>query len=132
MRDDLISYLITDPKYYSNEKATFEKKLKRILKSKKVDIACFRDKESSNFKELASIFVKVCREYNIEKILINGDYKLAKKLGATGVHLTSQQFNKIKKSKRVGLICNNILPQLQRYRKCPTSTLKCNNLLSYF
>ncbi len=35
MRDDLISYLITDPKYYSNEKATFEKKLKRILKSKK-------------------------------------------------------------------------------------------------
>lgn len=103
MRDDLISYLITDPQYYSNDKETFEKKLKEALSNKKVNIACFRDKESENFKELAKIFVKVCKKFNIERILINQDYKLAKKLGASGVHLTSKQFDKIKKAKDLDL-----------------------------
>ena len=51
MNNDLISYLITDPKYYSNKKDTFEKKLQEIINSKKVDFACFRDNESSNFEE---------------------------------------------------------------------------------
>lgn len=111
MRDDLISYLITDPQYYSNDLETFEEKLKTALMSKKVDIACFRDKESDNFHELAKIFVKVCKELNISKILINSNYKLAKKLGAHGVHLNSQQFDKIKKAKELDLFviisCHN-------------------------
>jgi thiamine-phosphate pyrophosphorylase len=111
MREELISYLITDPKYYSNDKNVFEKNIRRVLKIKKVDIACFRDKESENFKELAKVFVKVCKEFNIDKILINGNYKLAKKLDASGVHLTSQQFEKIKKAKELDLFtiisCHN-------------------------
>lgn len=74
-----------------------------VLTNKKVDIACFRDKTSENFKELAKIFVKICKEFKIDKILINGNYKLAKKLEATGVHLTSTQFNKIKKAKDLDL-----------------------------
>lgn len=103
MREDLISYLITDPKYYSNDKKEFEKKLEESLSKREVHMACFRDKESENFKELAKVFVKVCKKFNIEKILINQDYKLAKKLGATGVHLTSTQFDKIKKAKELDL-----------------------------
>ncbi len=103
MRDDLISYLITDPKYYSNNLKEFEKNLREALNSKKVDIACFRDKESDNFKELAKLFVSVCKEYNINKILLNSNYKLAKKLKATGVHLNSKQFEKIKKAKDLDL-----------------------------
>ena len=103
MKEDLISYLITDPIYYSNNIELFEKNLKEVLQNKKVDIACFRDKTSQNFKELASIFVKVCKEFQIEKILINSNYKLAKELGATGVHLTSSQFEKIKKAKELDL-----------------------------
>ncbi len=82
---------------------TFEKKLRRVLEVKKVDIACFRDKTSENFKELAKVFVKICKEFNIDKILINENYKLAKKLKATGVHLTSTQFNKIQKAKDLDL-----------------------------
>lgn len=103
MRDDLISYLITDPEYYSNEKTIFENNLRKVLAAKRVDIACFRDKTSENFKELASVFIKVCKEFNIDKILINGNYKLAYKLGAHGVHLTSSQFHKIKKAKDLDL-----------------------------
>ncbi len=103
MRDDLISYLITDPKYYSNHETLFEKNLREALSSNSVDIACFRDKESKNFKELASLFINICKEFNIKEILVNSNYELAKELGATGVHLTSQQFNKIKKAKELDL-----------------------------
>lgn len=103
MREELISYLITDPKYYSNNAKLFEINLKKALDKNKVDIACFRDKTSENFKELAKVFIKVCKELNIEKILINENYKLAKKLGATGVHLTSKQFEKVKKAKALDL-----------------------------
>lgn len=110
-RDKLKKYLITDPKYYSNNEILFEKNLRRILKKNQVDIACFRDKQSSNFEKLASIFVRVCKEENIKKILINKDYELAKKLGANGVHLTSEQFKDIKKVKDLDLFviisCHN-------------------------
>lgn len=99
----MIRYLITDPKYYSNNQELFKKNLSKFLKKNKVNFACFRDKDSANFKELAEVFVKTCKEYEIEKILINGDFKLAKKLGADGVHLTSKQFNDIKKAKELNL-----------------------------
>lgn len=103
MREDLVSYLITDPEYYSSHPEVFEKNLKKVLSTKKVNMACFRDKTSENYEELASIFINVCKEFNIEKILLNQKIKLAKKLGATGVHLTSKQFEKIKKAKDLDL-----------------------------
>lgn len=103
MKNDLLSYLITDPKYYSNDLSLFEKTLRKVLHSKKVDMACFRDKQSSNYKELAEVFVKVCKELKIEKILLNENYNLAKKLGCHGVHLTSKQFDNIQKAKDLDL-----------------------------
>lgn len=96
-------YLITDPKYYSDNQELFRKNLKRILGKNNIDIACFRDKTATNFEELATIFVNICKEYNISNILINGDYNLAKKLGASGVHLTSKQFDEIKEAKALDL-----------------------------
>lgn len=97
------SYLITDPKYYSSNPELFSKNLKKVLSKHKADIVCFRDKETQNFKELAKIFVDICKEFDIEKILINGDYELAKELGANGVHLTSEQFDKIREAKDLDL-----------------------------
>lgn len=112
MEDTLVHYLITDPQYYSNNVELFEKNLRRILKKNRVNIACFRDKTAKNFEELASTFINICREFNIEKILINSDFKMAKKLGATGVHLTSEQFDKIKEAKDLELYvvisCHNL------------------------
>lgn len=121
MAETFVSYLITDPNYYSNDEKEFEKKLRTILENKKVDIACFRDKQASNFKQLAIIFIKVCKEFNIEKILLNSDFKLAKKLGANGVHLNSKQFNKIKEAKALDLYtiisCHNYkdIEEAQKY-----------------
>ena len=96
-------YLITDPKYYTNDKVLFEQNLIKVLENKKVDIACFRDKESKNYEELAKIFIKVCKDYQIKEILLNTDYKLALKLKATGVHLNSRQFENIKDAKKLKL-----------------------------
>lgn len=101
--NNLKNYLITDPKYYSNNEEFFKENLTKVLKNHKIDLACFRDKESSNFKELAFIFIETCKKFNIEKIVLNGNYLLASELNATGVHLTSTQFDKIKEAKELGL-----------------------------
>ena len=99
----MMKYLITDPKYYTNDEKKFEEVLINVLNKHQIDIACFRDKESSNFEEIAKIFIKICKEKNIKNILLNGNYSLAHKLNATGVHLTSTQFDNISKAKELGL-----------------------------
>ena len=96
-------YLITDPQYYTNDTNKFEQKLRLALESKRVNIACFRDKTSANAKELATVFIKVCKEYKIKNIFINQNINLAKELNYDGVHLTSTQFDKIKEAKNTGL-----------------------------
>lgn len=103
MDDDFISYLITDPKYYTNNPELFRKNLQIALSKNSVEMACFRDKESKNFEELAKIFLEVCKKNDIEKTLINSNYELASKLGAYGVHLNSNQFDKIKEAKNLDL-----------------------------
>lgn len=99
MAASFINYLITDPQYYSSNVEKFKENLSKALQSNEVDYACFRDKTSENFTQLAKVFVDTCRDFNIEKILINGNYELAKELDAHGVHLNSEQFDKIKEAK---------------------------------
>jgi thiamine-phosphate pyrophosphorylase len=99
----MIKYLISDPKYYTNDEKKFEEILINVLNKQQIDIACFRDKQSSNFETLAKIFIKICKEKNIKKILLNGNFLLAHKLNASGVHLTSTQFDDITKAKELGL-----------------------------
>lgn len=106
------SYLITDPIYFSNNKEIFKEKLIAVLKNHKIDFACFRDKSSKNIEELAKIFLQICKEFKIENILINSNISLAIKLGFDGVHLNSQQFDKIENAKKSNLItiisCHNL------------------------
>ena len=63
----MIKYLITDPKYYTNDEKRFEEILINVLNKQQIDIVCFRDKESSNFEEIAKIFIKTCKEKNIKR-----------------------------------------------------------------
>ncbi len=107
----MIQYLITDPKYYTSNPKTFEQTLIKVLESHTPDIICFRDKTSPNFEQLATIFIKIAKRYNIEHILLNTNIELAIKLNASGVHLTSQQFDKISLAKQNDLFtiisCHN-------------------------
>ncbi|MCK5110689.1 MAG: thiamine phosphate synthase [Arcobacteraceae bacterium] len=96
----MLNYLITDPQYYTSNPVTFKEVLTKALENNKVDIACFRDKISDNSEQLAKIFIEVCQEFNIQTTLINSNLQLALKLKATGVHLTSNQFDKIQEAKQ--------------------------------
>ena len=97
------SYLITDPTLYGNDTDSLESALEVVLSHTLPDFALFRDKKTVHYTTLADIFVQTCIAYKIPKILLHGDYVLAKKLGAHGVHLTSTQFDDIAFSKALGL-----------------------------
>ncbi len=90
-----ISYLITDPKEFGSDIKTFSYNLRKSLNKYKVDIICFRDKETKNIKNLAIACLTIATEFHISKILINSNIELALELGFNGVHLNSTQFDQI-------------------------------------
>jgi thiamine-phosphate pyrophosphorylase len=104
------SYLITDPKYYSNDPITFNNTLSRILKNQSINMICFRDKESNNIESLVAQFINTVQSHNIEHIFINSYLDLAIKYNI-GIHLTSSQFDQIQKAKenklKVIISCHN-------------------------
>lgn len=67
------------------------------------DFALYRDKENENYKVEAENFVQMSHPFKGLKSFLHQDYNLADTLGATGVHLTSTQFDDIPKAKKLGL-----------------------------
>ena len=67
------------------------------------DFALYRDKENKNYVIEAENFVQMCKPIKGLHVLLHQDYKLAAKLGASGVHLTSKQFDDIPKAKALEL-----------------------------
>ena len=65
--------------------------------------ALYRDKSNPNYNTQAIDFVEVCSQFEDMKSFIHRDADLAEKLGATGVHLTSTQFDTIKYAKSLAL-----------------------------
>ncbi len=97
------SYLITDPKFYSTELSNFSEKLKHSLVQHQPNFALYRDKSNSEYAEFAELFIDLCSAFNNTKSMLHADVQLAFALNAYGVHLTSQQFDEIKKAKALGL-----------------------------
>jgi len=95
-------YLITSPEFYSDNVKIFATRFRQYSRANKIDFALLRDKDTSNYEALAEIFIATCKECGIKSFL-HQDCKLTKKLKADGVHLTSQQFDKIKEAKSLGL-----------------------------
>ena len=93
----MISYAITDP-------STLDfKHLQRDLKrfSQKASMIVYRDSHTHHYNMNAKVFMENAKDF--DKVLLHGDYLLAEKLGATGVHLKSTQFDDIIKAKKLGL-----------------------------
>lgn len=88
-------YLIT-----SNE---FEKNLENQILKHKPDYVLYRDKTNPKYSQNAKKFVALCKKYEDVKSFIHQDVDLAYKLKATGVHLTSLEFEKIPYAKELGL-----------------------------
>lgn len=94
------SYLITDPVLFGNTPITLTASLTTAIKRYEPDFICLRDKSSENYAELAKAFLSLEGEH---KTLLHGDVDLAVSLGAFGVHLSSLQFEEIRRAKEVGL-----------------------------
>ena len=97
------TYLITDPSYYGSTPDALESALDVIYSHNFPNFALFRDKQTSDYRTLAQMFIALSRQYKIPHVLLHGDYALAKELGADGVHLTSMQFEDIAEAKKMGL-----------------------------
>ncbi|MDA7816593.1 thiamine phosphate synthase [Sulfurimonas sp.] len=65
--------------------------------------ALYRDKTNLDYKTQAESFVHMCNKFESTKSFIHQDMNLAKELNATGVHLTSQQFDSIEDAKQLGI-----------------------------
>lgn len=96
-------YLITDPSFYGNTPDALESALDVIYSHYLPDYALFRDKETDDYACMAETFVQVSRDYKIAHVLLHGDVDLAYDLRADGVHLTSLQFEQIRRAKQLGL-----------------------------
>ena len=67
------------------------------------DSILYRDKNNKNYNALAHDFIKVCNTFSGVKSFLHQKVDIAKELGATGVHLTSKQFDEISYAKSLGL-----------------------------
>ncbi|MFZ2967861.1 MAG: thiamine phosphate synthase [Sulfuricurvum sp.] len=97
------SYLITDPALYGTDVDTLNVSLPWVLSKVVPDFALFRDKTTAIYPLLAHRFIRICRQYGVQKIILHGDYSLAHRLGADGVHLMSTQCDAIAAAKALGL-----------------------------
>ena len=88
-------YLITSREFYTDTPAIFRNILDQQFVQHKPDFALYRDKLNPNYTVQASHFIEVCSQFENIKSFIHRDVTLAKQLDATGVHLTSSQFNEI-------------------------------------
>lgn len=96
-------YLITSREFYTETPALFRDILRKQFTKHAPDYALYRDKANPNYNTQASCFVELCSEFEGIKSFIHRDVDLAKELDATGVHLTSTQFDKIEYAKSLGL-----------------------------
>ena len=98
-----VSYFISAPSLFNN--------INLIFKKYNPNIVCFRDKKTSNIEPFVKIFVETARKNKINLVLINTYIDLAIKYNYDGVHLTSTQFDNIKKAKNENLFvmisCHN-------------------------
>ncbi len=109
-------YLITSRQYYTDTPAVFRKILHERIKMHLPEFVLYRDKNNPLYTTQAEHTVETCRQFEGVKSFIHQDPKLAHSLGANGVHLTSKQFDTIKKAKDLGLevcISTHTIEELQ-------------------
>ena len=96
-------YLITSREFYTDTPAIFRNILHEQFVQHMPDYALYRDKSNPNYDIQAAHFVEVCSQFENLKSFIHQNVDLAKELNATGVHLTSKQFDEIQYAKSLDL-----------------------------
>lgn len=97
------SYLITSREFYTDTPAVFRSILHEQLQTHMPTYALYRDKSNPNYDSQAEYHIQVCSQFENIKSFIHQKVDLAASLNATGVHLTSKQFDEIAHAKELGL-----------------------------
>ena len=96
-------YLITSREFYTDTPAVFRAILHEQIQIHMPSYVLYRDKSNPDYDTQAEYLVQVCSQFENVKSFIHQKALLAKELNATGVHLTSKEFDEIKKAKALGL-----------------------------
>ena len=113
-------YLITSREFYTDTPAIFRNILHEQFREHMPTYALYRDKSNPNYAIQAAHFVEVCTQFGTIKSFIHQHVDLAKELNATGVHLTSKQFDEIAEAKSKGL---EVIDD-EEYKKALIKTMK--------
>lgn len=97
------SYLITSREFYTDTSAVFGSILHEKIQIHLPTYALYRDKSNPDYDTQAEYHVKVCSQFENVKSFIHQKPDLANELNATGVHLSSKQFDKIEYASSLGL-----------------------------
>ncbi|MBN2816425.1 MAG: thiamine phosphate synthase [Campylobacterales bacterium] len=97
------SYLITSQSFYSDTPRIFAQRLEEQIIKHKPDFMLLRDKETQNYEALAEEFLTISKRYPTIKAFLHREIELAFRLGAYGVHLSSDMLKEIEKAKALGL-----------------------------
>ena len=93
---------ITDPAFFGRTPSRFSTILARSYRRYHPEWILLRDKQAPNYPALAVRFLSQARRFKA-RLLLHGDYSLAKRLGADGVHLSSRQRAAIRPARQMGL-----------------------------
>ncbi len=96
-------YMITSREFYTDTPAVFRAILHEQMQIHQPNYVLYRDKSNPDYDLQAEYLVQVCSQFENVKSFLHQKPTLAKELGATGVHLTSKQFDKITEAKELGL-----------------------------
>lgn len=96
-------YMITSREFYTDTPAVFRAILHEQMQIHQPSYVLYRDKSNPDYDSQAEYLVQVCSQFENTKSFLHQKPALAKELNATGVHLTSKQFDKIQEAKELGL-----------------------------
>lgn len=96
-------YLITSKEFYTDTPTVFRSVLYKQMQEHLPSYVLYRDKSNPDYDLQAEHLVQICSQFKNVKSFIHQKTALAKKLGATGVHLNSTQFDSITEAKKLGL-----------------------------
>lgn len=88
-------YLITSPEFYNH--------LETQIANHNPEYILYRDKENKDYETGAKTFLDTIGNISSAKLFLHQDVALAYQLRASGVHLTSLQFDAIESAKKLGL-----------------------------
>lgn len=99
----IAAYAITDPAYYGSTPESLCAAAARLMRLGACDFLCYRDKQQSRYQAYAEALALTCKALDFSRLLLHNEAALAQSVGAFGVHLSSERFDRIEEAKALGL-----------------------------